>query len=122
MNLREAMCQALVDGWHGDWKMSRVAFHAFRLADIQPPESQEEFLAEITGALRVKTIWLNDRCQVWVARYFRNLNEALWAGRKRDACLVAAQRALGVRSGVPRGAIMKPAREGDKGTDWNVVK
>ena len=118
MNLRMAMCEALVDGWHGDWKMTRVIYHAWRLADATPENEVVRYTAA-AEAVKSKSLHGADRAQTWIARNMRNLNESLWAGRKRDACIACAQKTLGVHKSRP---LQVKARERDTRTDWGTVK
>jgi|GEM_PF-5555859 len=118
MNLRMAMCEALVDGWHGDWKMNRVISHAWNLADAKP-ENETAKYTKAAEAVKAKHLFGADRAQTWIARNMRNLNEALWAGRQRDACIACAQKTLGVHKTMP---LQVKVRERDKRTDWGTVK
>lgn len=118
MNLRMAMCEALVDGWHGDWRMSRVVWHAWRLTN-KTPENETVKYAKAEEAVKVRHLHAADRAQTWIARNMRNLNEALWAGRQRDACIACAQKTLGVHKTMP---LQIKVRERDKRTDWDTVK
>lgn len=118
MNLRMAMCEALVDGWHGDWKMYRVVSHAWRLSDATP-ENETEKYTKAAEAVKVKHLYGADRAQTWIPRNMRNLNEALWAGRQRDACIACAQKTLGLHKSRPLRVMV---RERDKRTDWGTVK
>lgn len=115
-----AFCEALVDGWHADWRMDRVMRHAYQLADTDYPIDQVEAYGKAAEALRVKRLHGVDRAQVWIARNMRTLNEMLWAGRKRDACVASAQKMLGCRK--PTMPLEKPARALDKRHDWGTVK
>lgn len=120
MNLRTAMAEALVDGWHGDWNMGRVIRHAHRLAEIEP-ENETVMYLQSAEALGVKRVWAKDHAQTWIARNMRMLNEVLWAGRNRDTCVLAAQRALGIKNQT-KGHISIGVRTRDKRTDWSTVK
>lgn len=118
MNLRLAMCEALVDGWHGDWKMNRVVSHAWRLTDSEPKNEVEKYTL-CAGAVKVKYLHSSDRAQVWIARNLKNLNEALWAGRQRDACIACAQKNLGIHKSMP---LQIKVRERDVRNGWGTVK
>ena len=118
MDLGYALCAALVDGWHGDWKMSRVVAHAWALTDKQPDNETAKYL-EAAAALKAKYISAGDRAQVWIARNLPQLNDALWASRPRETCIATAARAVGKR---PMGALRCPARAQDKRHDWNTCK
>ena len=119
MNLREAMCESLVDGWHGDWKMGRVITHAWCLAE-KYPENETDKYYKAAEAVKVSRLHGADRAQTWIARNMRNLNESLWAGRQRHVCISCALRSLGARvSTLP---MTVKVRERDKRTDWNFCK
>lgn len=118
MNLKMAMCEALVDGWHSDWKMSRVIGHAWVLTDASP-ENEVEKYTKAAEAVKVKHLHGADRARTWIALNMRNLNEALWAGRQRDACIACAQKTLGVHKTRP---LQVKVRERDVRTDWGTVK
>mgnify|MGYP000863859584 FL=1 len=118
MNLRKAMCQALVDGWHGDWKMGRVVQHAWILTDTEPANEVEKY-SRAAEAVRVKYLHAADGAQPWIARNMRSLNEALWAGRPRDTCVACAERTLGLHTKV---AMAVSVRARDKRSDWKTVK
>lgn len=118
MNLKMAMCEAMVDGWHGDWLMGRVISHAWRLCD-KTPENETTKYTDAAIAVRVKHLHGADRAQTWIARNMRNLNEALWAGRQRDACIACAQKTLGVHKSRP---LQIGVRDRDMRHDWNTVK
>ena len=79
MNFKQAMCQAVVDGWHGDWKMSRVVGYSWALAEIEPDNEQEKYQV-FADAAKVRWIHASDRAQVWIAKEMPRLNESLWAG------------------------------------------
>ena len=116
-----AMCEALVDGWHGNWTMSRAIAHAWRLTE-KTPENETVKYHLAADAVKVKNIFSGDRVQVWIARNMRNLNESLWAGRKRDTCISCAQKTLGVRNRSTGTPLQISVRERDKQTDWKTVK
>jgi len=118
MSLKKAMCQALVDGWHGDWKMGRVVQHAWNLID-KSPENETEKYAQAALAVNVKYLHAADGAQPWIARNMRSLNEALWAGRPRDTCVACAERTLGLH---PKVAVAVSVRARDKRSDWKTVK
>lgn len=113
-----AMCEALVDGWHGDWKMCRVISHAWVLTDTCP-ENETAKYTKAAEAVKSKHLHGADRAQTWIARNMRNLNEALWAGRQRDACVACAQKTLGVHKGRP---LQVKVRERDTRNSWATVK
>ena len=118
MNLRMAMCEALVDGWNGDWMMNRVVSHAWNLADATPANETAKY-QKAAEAVKVKRIHGADRAQTWIARNMHNLNEALWAGRQRQACIACAQKTLGIHKSRP---MQIKVRERDGRTDWGKVK
>lgn len=117
---RKAMAEALVDGWHGDLHMSRVVHKAW-LSIGEDAANTEEFYKKPAEMIGVKYIHSADRAQVWIAKNMRSLNEMLWAGRRRDMCIVAAQKACGMQKSSGR-PFYKSARQEDKRFDWNVVK
>lgn len=119
MKLNVAMCEALVDGWHGDWFMGRVVSHAWRLTD-QEPENETEKFALAAKAVGAKSIWGADKAQTWIPRNLRSLNEALWAGRKRESCVAIARKSLGIHT--VGGNMTVKVRERDKRSDWATVK
>ena len=118
MSLKKAMCQALVDGWHGDWTMGRVVQHAWIQTDKEPANEVEKY-SRAAAAVGAKYLHAADRAQTWIARNMRILNDALWAGRPRDTCVACAERALGLH---PKVAIAVSVRERDKNSDWKTVK
>jgi len=113
-----AMCESLVDGWHGNWKMNRVIGHAWHLTD-KKPENETVKYEKAAEVLRQKRLWGDDKAQTWIARNMRNFNEVLWSGGQRDKCIAAAQKTLGVYKSNP---LQIKVRERDKRTDWNTVK
>ncbi len=113
-----AMCEALVDGWHGGWKMSRVIGHAWVLTDTHP-ENEVAKYTKAAEAVKVKHLWGDDKAQTWIARNMGNLNEALWAGRQRDACIACAQKTLGIHKSRP---LQVKVRERDTRHAWGTVK
>lgn len=118
MNLRMAMCEALVDGWSGDWNMGRVISHAWVLADARP-ENETVKYTKAAEAVKVKYLHGAERAQTWIARNMHNLNEALWAGRQRDGCVACAQKMLGIYKSCP---LQVKVRERDLQHDWGTVK
>lgn len=119
MNFKQAMCQAVVDGWHGDWKMSRVVGYSWALAEIEPDNEQEKYQV-FADAAKVRWIHASDRAQVWIAKEMPRLNESLWAGRPRQTCVDVAARIFGVRRDGANLQISVRAR--DDRTDWKTVK
>lgn len=117
---RKAMANALVDGWHGDKHMSRVVHQAWMEMEKEA-ENTEQFYKLPAEMIGVRWINARDRAQVWIATNMRSLNEMLWAGRKREVCIIAAEKACGIRKNV--GApYYKGARIADKSHDWATVK
>ena len=116
-----AMCEALVDGWVADWKMGRVVTHAWILADADPDDLRDKF-AQCESALKVKHIDAGATAKVWIARHLPSLNEALWAGRKKESAIAVAKKSVGIGSRVRMTEVCVSARSGDKRRDWGTVK
>lgn len=119
--LGASMCEALVDGWVADWKMGRVVTHAWILFDEDPDDLRDKF-AKCESALKVNHIDACATAKVWIARHLPQLNEALWAGRKRDAAISVAKKEVGIGSRTRIADIAVSARAGDKRHDWGTVK
>lgn len=120
MNLKQAMIESLVDGWHGDWKMGRVVAHAWVLIDEEPDNEQEKY-EMATKAINARYIHASDRAQVFIPHNLPRLNDALWAARKRETCMAIGQREIGCRN-VAGAELQIKVRERDKRTDWGTVK
>ena len=119
MNLKIAMCEALVDGWNANWDMNRVIAQAWILCGKTPVDNIKKY-TDIATAINVKHIHGETSAKVWIARNIPKLNESLWAGRKRDTCISCAKIALGIRR--KTGSLQISVREIDKRHDWNTVK
>jgi hypothetical protein len=115
-----AMCESLVDGWHGNWTMSKVIGAAWNKADIKP-DSAASFYTEMADAIGVKHLYGPDKATTWIASNMKTLNEAMWAGRKTDTCIDIAKRAMGMRPIKASDSFLK-LREKDTRNDWNTVK
>ncbi|MDP2832773.1 MAG: hypothetical protein Q8Q28_05665 [Pseudomonadota bacterium] len=119
MNLRIAMCEALVDGWNGNWSMGRVVSHAWVLLGKEPDGNVEKFTLA-ADAVKAKYIKYDEPAKTWIPRNMYKLNESLWGGRNRDTCVLCARKSLGFKGGgVP---VSVKARELDKRSDWGTVK
>lgn len=118
MNLRVAMCEALVDGWNGDWKMGRVVAHAWNLINKIPKDDDEKY-ALAKQAVKADIYW-GTTAKIWIAKNMPRLNDSLWAGRKRDTCIACAKHSLGNHH--TGRAMYIGVRERDKTHDWNTVK
>ncbi len=113
------MCEALVDGWNSDWQMSRVVSHAWILAGMEDCDVKDKY-EQASESLRVKNIYGKEYAKVWIAKNMRNLNEALWAGRQRAACVACAQKLLvGRRKSAP---MPFSPKDRDVRSDWDTVK
>lgn len=117
---KKALAAELVMGWHADSHIWAVVNRAWAAVGKEPKDAIEKFgvPAEMMG---VKYVYAADRTQPFIARHFPALNEALWAGRKTEMCVLIAERALGIKkgTGVP---LYKSARTEDKRHDWATVK
>ena len=116
MKLRDAFAEAMIDGWLGEWAMWRVVNHAFLLANTDDDHCLEK-IKTVNGGRYVPG---DMPARTWIANNFRNLNESLWAGRKREAQIICARKELG---GNLRGvAVAISARAADKRHDWATCK
>ena len=119
--LGAVMCEALVDGWVSDWKMGRVVTHAWLLLEKEPEDLRDKF-AKAEAALKVKHIDAGATAKTWIARHMPRLNEALWAGRKKETAIAVAKKEVGIGSRVRMTEACVSARAGDKRSDWGTVK
>ena len=120
MNLRQAMCEALVDGWVSNWAMCRVITHAWILTNEEPKDDDEKW-SKARAALRVSWLSGSSLAKTWIPKNMPRLNEALWAGLKRDTCIARAKKELGIHNGVGVN-LMIGVRERDNQTGWGVTK
>jgi len=120
LTLRNAMCEALVDGWVGNWTMGKVVAHAWILVGNEPDDLIERYKLATAA---VKASWLKpgESAKTWIPRNFAKLNDALWAGRKRDDCILIVRKSLGYTGGGSVKLRIK-ARDLTKGSDWKTVK
>ena len=118
MNLRMAMCEALVDGWNSNWAMTRVVAHAWILTGKEPKDD-DECWGEARKALRITYLQMGALAKTWIPKNMPNLNEALWGGRQRDACIACAQKTLGIHKSRP---LQIKVRERDDRHSWGTVK
>ncbi len=96
MNLREAMCESLVDGWEKEWIMRRAVSHAWRLTGKTASSTAEKYdlackavnCKHLDGSVGVRT---------WVKANMRLLDTALWSAKSRAECLEAAKKCTGGR-------------------------
>lgn len=118
MNLRMAMCESLVDGWHSGWAMSRVVTHAWLLTDKLPKDDDEKW-DEARKALKISYLQFGALAKTWIPKHMPKLNESLWAGRNRETCIASAQRSLGIHR---TRQLQIKVRERDDRHDWKTVK
>lgn len=70
--------------------------HGWLLAGVVPENETASYL-KAAEALNVRHLHGAERAQTWIARNMRNLNEMLWAERRRETCIACAQKTLGIR-------------------------
>lgn len=121
MTLREAMIDALIDGWTSDWVMARVVTHAWRLAEQDLEVDRAKMYTELGKAIKVRHIHGASTAKAWIGSNLRPFNEALWAGRSRDVAAQVLRRSLGGRRPVT-GRFLVKVRDQDKRHDWHTVK
>ena len=117
---RKALALELVNAWHQNSYMWKVVVRGWNAVGQEPTTAEEKFTVpgEMMG---VRYIHGNDKAQTFIAKHFRALNEALWAGRKTDYCILLAEKSLGMRKGTGASRSI-PSRQGDKRHDWATVK
>ncbi len=117
---KKILAVELVNGWHQDSPMWRVADRAWQAIGKEPADEKEKF-GGLAAIMNIRFFDARLSAKVFIAKHFYSLNEGLWGGRRTDACVLLAERALGLRKGMGA-ALFKPAREGDKSRDWATVK
>lgn len=122
--IRNAIAESLIECWHADAKVGRLLWEIRKRLDMPRADSlaeEIEFSDGIAKRLGATRLHWPERVQVILPRTMRIVNEALWAGRKRDLCVQLARKALGLKH-MGRTFTIDRLRERDKTHDWKTVK
>lgn len=119
--LKMAMSEALVDGWHAEWKMWQVVHRGWVLAGKEPPDDVQKYTLA-ASALRVDRINAHEPARGFVQRNMRGISDMLWGGAQTAASVSAVRKLIGITNKTTTRAMTFSTRERDHRSDWRMVK